>query len=138
MTTISFLAIFTAQIFENCFSISRGKKLQYELYSEQGANQEDNGQANITNLQQRTQCSQCRIGQDMISMRTCLNPTVNMFSLVSGDLHAKCKRKVIFHRTDKMEMKNTILKEEKMGQNSMDNRMQRPMEIQEIQGKKTN
>ena len=51
----------------------------------------------------------------MISMRTCLNPIVNMFYLVSGDLHAKCKRKVIFHRTDKMEMKNTILKEEKMG-----------------------
>ena len=32
-----------------------------------------------------------------------------MSYLVSGDLHAKCKRKVIFHRTDKMEMKNTIL-----------------------------
>ena len=43
MTRISFLAIFTAQIFENCFSISKGKKLQYELYSEQGAKQEDKG-----------------------------------------------------------------------------------------------
>ena len=43
MTRISFLTIFTAQIFENCFSISRGKKLQYELYSEQEANQEDKG-----------------------------------------------------------------------------------------------
>ena len=60
MTRISFLAIFTAQIFENCFSFQE-KKLQYQLYSEQGANQEDKGLANITNFQQRTQCSQCRI-----------------------------------------------------------------------------
>ena len=78
MTRISFLAIFTAQIFENCFSFQE-KKLQYQLYSEQGANQEDKGLANITNFQQRTQCSQCRIVQDMISMRTDLNPVVNIF-----------------------------------------------------------
>ena len=45
----------------------------------------------------------------MISMRTDLNPVVNIFQLVSGDLHAKSERIVIFQRTDKMEMKNTIL-----------------------------
>ena len=80
MTRISFLAIFTAQIFQNCFSISRRKNYNlYQLYSEQGANQEDKGLANITNFQQRTQCSQCRIVQDMITMRTDLNPIVNIF-----------------------------------------------------------
>ena len=65
--------------FRELFLDFKEKKLQYQLYSEQGANQEDKGLANITNFQQRTQCSQCRIVQDMISMRTDLNPIVNIF-----------------------------------------------------------
>ena len=65
--------------FRELFLDFKEKKLQYQLYSEQGANQEDKGLANITNFQQRTQCSQCRIVQDMITMRTDLNPIVNIF-----------------------------------------------------------
>ena len=65
--------------FRELFLDFKEKKLQYQLYSEQGANQEDKGLVNITNFQQRTQCSQCRIVQDMISMRTDLNPIVNRF-----------------------------------------------------------
>ena len=65
--------------FRELFLDFKEKKLQYQLYSEQGANQEDKGLANITNFQQRTQCSRCRIVQDMISMRSDLNPVVNIF-----------------------------------------------------------
>ena len=65
--------------FRELFLDFKEKKLQYQLYSEQGANQEDKGLVNITNFQQQTQCSQCRIVQDMISMRTNLNPIVNIF-----------------------------------------------------------
>ena len=65
--------------FRELFLDLKEKKLQYQLYSEQGANQEDKGLANITNFQQRTQCSQCRIVQDMIAMRTDLNPIVNIY-----------------------------------------------------------
>ena len=66
--------------FPELFLDFKEKKLQYQLYSEQGASQEDKGLVNITNFQQRTQCSQiCRIVQDMISMRTDLNPIVNIF-----------------------------------------------------------
>ena len=79
MTRISFLAIFTAQIF-GTVSHFKEKKLQYQLYSEQEANQEDKSLANIANFQQQTQCSRCRIiVQDMITMRTDLNPIVNIF-----------------------------------------------------------
>ena len=65
--------------FPELFLDFKEKKLQYQLYLEQGANQEDKGLVNITNFQQQTQCSQCRIVQDMISMRTNLNPIVNIF-----------------------------------------------------------
>ena len=40
--------------FRELFLDFKEKKLQYQLYSEQGANQEDKGLANITNFQQRT------------------------------------------------------------------------------------
>ena len=65
--------------FRELFLDFKGKKLQYELYSEQGAKQEDKGLANITHFQQRAQCSQGRIVQDMISMRTDLNLVANIF-----------------------------------------------------------
>ena len=65
--------------FRELFLDFKEKKLQYKLYSEQGANQEDKGLAIITNFQQRTQCSQRRIVQDMISVGTDLNPIVNIF-----------------------------------------------------------
>ena len=74
-----FLGNFYRSNFRELFLDFKDKKLQYQLYSEQGANQEDKGLANITNFQQRTQCSQCRIVQDKISMRTNLNPIVNIF-----------------------------------------------------------
>ena len=74
-----FLGNFYRSNFQELFLDFKEKKLQYQLYSEQGANQEDKGLANITNFQQRTQCSQCRIVQDMISVRTDLNPIVNIF-----------------------------------------------------------
>ena len=79
MTRISFLVNLYRSKFRELFLDFKEKKLQYQLYSEQGANQEDKGLANITNFQQWTQCSQCRIVQDMISMRTNLNPIVNIF-----------------------------------------------------------
>ena len=47
MTRISFLAIFTAQIFRELFLDFKGEILQYELYSEQGANQEDKAKTRV-------------------------------------------------------------------------------------------
>ena len=56
MTRISFLAIFTAQNFGELFLDFKGKKLQYELYSEQGANQEDKGLATADPMQSMQNC----------------------------------------------------------------------------------
>ena len=67
--------------------------------------------------------TQWRIVQDMITSPD-LNQIVNRFKLLSGNLHAKCERKIIFNTMDRTGMKNTILNLfsiEKMWLNSMDN-----------------
>ena len=113
----------------NISRFQRKKNYNYELYSRQWAKQE------VKSGQYYFPTTQCRIVQDRISTSPDLNPIVNMLIFVSGDLHAKCERKIIFHRTDKTGMKNTILnpcsiKKKKMWWNSIDNRMQFRMEIQ--------
>ena len=81
MTRISFLAIFTAQIFENCFSISRRKNYNTNFIQNRELTKKtrvwptlllSNSGPNAVNAE--------LFLEDMISMRTDLNPIVNMFN----------------------------------------------------------